>query len=92
MLVVDGLNIDAGRTRIVENISFRIAAGQRVGLLGASGSGKSLTASAIIGHLPRASPRVVTSRSMATTSRACRRRGVPSAHARRWSSRTRQPR
>ena len=53
MLVVDGVNIDAGRTRIVENISFRIAAGQRVGLLGASGSGKSLTASAIIGHLPR---------------------------------------
>jgi peptide/nickel transport system ATP-binding protein len=52
LLVVDGLNIDAGRTRIVENISFRIAAGQRVGLLGASGSGKSLTASAIIGHLP----------------------------------------
>lgn len=52
MLVVDGVNIDAGRTRIVENISFRIAAGQRVGLLGASGSGKSLTASAIIGHLP----------------------------------------
>ncbi len=52
MLVVDRLCIDAGRTRIVDGISFQIAAGERVGLLGASGSGKSLTASAIIGHLP----------------------------------------
>lgn len=52
MLVVDRLCIDAGRTRIVEDLSFEIADGQRVGLLGASGSGKSLTAAAIIGHLP----------------------------------------
>lgn len=52
MLVVDQLCVDAGRTRIVDEVSFEIAAGQRVGLLGASGSGKSLTASAIIGYLP----------------------------------------
>lgn len=52
MLVVDRLCIDAARTRLVDGISFEIAPGERVGLLGASGSGKSLTASAIIGHLP----------------------------------------
>ncbi|MGA9870849.1 MAG: ABC transporter ATP-binding protein [Rhodococcus sp. (in: high G+C Gram-positive bacteria)] len=52
MLVVDGLCVDAGRTRVVDHVSFTVRAGQRVGLLGASGSGKSLTASTIIGHLP----------------------------------------
>ncbi|MDV7090230.1 ABC transporter ATP-binding protein [Rhodococcus opacus] len=52
MLVVDRLCVDVGRTRVVDHLSLEIAAGQRVGLLGASGSGKSLTASAIIGHLP----------------------------------------
>ncbi|OZF37729.1 hypothetical protein CH294_09235 [Rhodococcus sp. 14-2483-1-1] len=52
VLVVDGLCIDAGRTRIVDRVSFEIPAGRRLGLLGASGSGKSLIASALVGQLP----------------------------------------
>ena len=52
MLVVEGLCIDARRNSIVRDVSFEVSAGERVGLLGSSGSGKSLTAAAIIGHLP----------------------------------------
>ncbi|NIL90461.1 putative D,D-dipeptide transport ATP-binding protein DdpD [Rhodococcus fascians] len=52
MLVVEDLCVDAGRTRIVNGVSFEIPAGRRVGLLGASGSGKSSIASALVGSLP----------------------------------------
>ncbi|WP_179278229.1 ATP-binding cassette domain-containing protein [Rhodococcus sp. 15-649-2-2] len=52
MLVVDDLCIDAGRTRIARCVSFEIPDGRRLGLLGASGSGKSLIASALVGALP----------------------------------------
>ncbi|KQU49391.1 hypothetical protein ASG84_05495 [Rhodococcus sp. Leaf278] len=52
MLVVDELCIDAGRTRIVDHVSFEIPDGRRLGLLGASGSGKSSIASALVGYLP----------------------------------------
>lgn len=40
-----------GQTK-VRDVSFSVAAGERVGLLGASGSGKSLTARALLGALP----------------------------------------
>ena len=51
-LEVDGLSIDiAGRT-VVDGVSFSVADGQRLGLIGESGSGKSLTALAILGLLP----------------------------------------
>ncbi|MBY4126934.1 ABC transporter ATP-binding protein [Rhodococcus fascians] len=52
MLAVENLCIDAGRTRIVDDVSFEIPAGRRMGLLGASGSGKSSIASALVGYLP----------------------------------------
>lgn len=52
MLVVDDLCIDAGRTRIVDHVCFEIPHGRRLGLLGPSGSGKSLIASALVGQLP----------------------------------------
>ncbi|MCZ4517316.1 ATP-binding cassette domain-containing protein [Rhodococcus ruber] len=52
MLVVDDLCIVAGRTRIVDRVSFEIPDGRRLGLLGASGSGKSSIASALVGYLP----------------------------------------
>ncbi|MFP1784998.1 ATP-binding cassette domain-containing protein [Lonsdalea quercina] len=40
-----------GRTK-VRGVSFSVSAGESVGLLGASGSGKSLTARALLGALP----------------------------------------
>ncbi len=56
LLSVDGLTVSAGdgaeAAELVRGISFSIAAGERVGLIGESGSGKSLTALAIAGLLP----------------------------------------
>ncbi|MGH3094934.1 MAG: ABC transporter ATP-binding protein [Streptosporangiales bacterium] len=52
VLDVSGLHVDAGDTPLVTDVSFRIAAGERVGLIGESGSGKSLTALALLGLLP----------------------------------------
>ncbi|GAA1253480.1 ABC transporter ATP-binding protein [Prauserella halophila] len=52
LLAVDGLSITHDDGELVDDVSFRIAQGERVGLIGASGSGKSLTASAIMGLLP----------------------------------------
>ncbi|MCK2199292.1 ATP-binding cassette domain-containing protein [Corynebacterium callunae] len=46
VLKVENLNIGPG---LVKNISFDIAPGERVGLIGESGSGKSLTALTIMG-------------------------------------------
>ena len=43
-----------GRTRqVLRNVSFSVAAGERVALIGETGSGKSVTAKAIIGTLPK---------------------------------------
>ncbi|TKG73367.1 ATP-binding cassette domain-containing protein [Prauserella endophytica] len=52
LLSVEGLGIAAGVLPLVEDVSFTISPGERVGLIGASGSGKSLTASAVMGLLP----------------------------------------
>ncbi len=52
LLRVDGLRIDAGPVPLVRDVSFTVAAGDRVGLIGESGSGKSLTALALLGLLP----------------------------------------
>ncbi|WP_175414038.1 ATP-binding cassette domain-containing protein [Agrococcus sp. SGAir0287] len=51
-LDVTDLRIAIGGRTIVDRISFSVAPGQRVCLLGESGSGKSLTAGAVIGRLP----------------------------------------
>ncbi|QPE05259.1 ABC transporter ATP-binding protein [Microbacterium schleiferi] len=51
-LEVQGLTIDIGGLRVVDGVTFEVPAGGTVGLIGESGSGKSLTALAIMGLLP----------------------------------------
>jgi len=52
VLELDGVSVHAGPTPIVRDVSFALAPGERVGLIGESGSGKSLTALAVMGLLP----------------------------------------
>jgi peptide/nickel transport system ATP-binding protein len=51
-LHVQDLSVFAGEKTLVDSLSFRIAAGERVGLIGESGSGKSITSLAVMGLLP----------------------------------------
>ena len=51
-LTVRELAVDLGGRPLVEHVGFELAPGERVGLIGESGSGKSLTALAIMGLLP----------------------------------------
>ncbi|SIT89360.1 ABC transporter ATP-binding protein [Microbacterium sp. RU33B] len=51
-LRVQDLTIDLGGRRVVDGVTFDVPDGARVGLIGESGSGKSLTALAILGLLP----------------------------------------
>jgi peptide/nickel transport system ATP-binding protein len=52
VLAVDDLGIRVGPVPLVEDVSLTIGSGERVGLIGESGSGKSLTALALMGLLP----------------------------------------
>ncbi|NNK64213.1 MAG: ABC transporter ATP-binding protein [Gemmatimonadetes bacterium] len=45
--------VPGGRALAVDRVSFRVARGERVGLVGESGAGKSLTAAALLALLPR---------------------------------------
>ena len=51
LLTVTDLTISTASRTLVHPLSFSIAAGERVGLIGESGSGKSLTSSAVMGLL-----------------------------------------
>jgi oligopeptide/dipeptide ABC transporter ATP-binding protein len=51
-LRVAGLSVGTGGLSLVSDVSFALAPGERVGLIGESGSGKSLTALALMGLLP----------------------------------------
>ena len=52
LLKIDSLTIRAGGQVLVKDVSLTIEHGARVGLIGESGSGKSLTAFAAVGLLP----------------------------------------
>lgn len=56
LLEVDDLHLTLGsgdhRLKILHGLSFRLFSGETVGIVGESGCGKSLTASAILGLLP----------------------------------------
>jgi peptide/nickel transport system ATP-binding protein len=57
LLKVENLNVSFttyGRARqVLRNVGFTVSAGERVALIGETGSGKSVTAKAIIGTLPK---------------------------------------
>jgi len=51
---VKNLNLDLGDSKILENINFSIKAGEKIGIVGSLGSGKSSLIKSIIGyHLPQ---------------------------------------
>ena len=52
LLQVSELFVRAGGVELVRGVSFAVAAGERVGLIGASGSGKTMTCLAVAGLLP----------------------------------------
>ena len=58
VLAVDGLVVTIDGVPMVDNVGFDIGPGEIVALVGESGCGKSMTALAIMGLLPRRSARV----------------------------------
>jgi peptide/nickel transport system ATP-binding protein len=61
LLAVEGLTVQfataAGWLTVVEDVGFRVGAGETVGLVGESGSGKTVTALGVMGLLPKRSAR-----------------------------------
>ncbi|MEO5899409.1 MAG: ABC transporter ATP-binding protein [Ilumatobacteraceae bacterium] len=52
LLEVDDLTVRIGDATLVDHVSFSLGAGERLGIIGESGSGKTLTALSIIGLAP----------------------------------------
>ena len=52
LLEVEGLTVDYGLAKAVDNLSLRVAAGAIVAIVGANGAGKTTTLSALMGLLP----------------------------------------
>jgi peptide/nickel transport system ATP-binding protein len=52
LLSIDGLGVAIGGAPIIRNLSLQVGSGEILGLVGASGSGKSMTALAIMQLLP----------------------------------------
>jgi peptide/nickel transport system ATP-binding protein len=51
-LTIEDLVIEIDGRRVVDGVSFQVPDGARLGVIGESGSGKSLTALAVLGLLP----------------------------------------
>ncbi|KFI69249.1 ABC transporter ATP-binding protein [Bifidobacterium magnum] len=51
-LECEGLSIDIGGTSVVRDVSLSVGDGERVGLIGSSGSGKSMIVRSVMGLLP----------------------------------------
>ena len=49
-LTVENLSISAGTATLVDNLSFSVQPGEVLALIGESGSGKTTTALALMGH------------------------------------------
>lgn len=52
LLSVEGLSVFTGDAPLVTDVNFSLARGERIGLIGESGSGKSLTTASLMGLLP----------------------------------------
>jgi ABC-type dipeptide/oligopeptide/nickel transport system ATPase component len=52
LLSVEELCVDIAGTRVLDRVSFALAAGETLGLVGESGSGKTMTAYSLLGLLP----------------------------------------
>lgn len=52
MIELVGLRVDIGGSTVVHDVSLSVAPGERVGLVGGSGSGKTMTVLAAVGLLP----------------------------------------
>ena len=58
VLTVSGLNVAFGSAAVVKDLSFEIAPGSTLAVVGESSSGKSVTSLAIMGLLPERTARV----------------------------------
>lgn len=58
MLTLTNLQVDHGKLRALWDVSMHVARGERVGLLGANGAGKSTAMGAIVGLYPGAGGRI----------------------------------